>query len=187
MILSRDFMAVTDIIETRMKANRTLFTLLPLLIAVGCGRGDPVPGSGSVAPQLASLQESSKGLVEGTIEVTRSKDARYGPSQVELGKVWEYGKGEKGVYDTQWLEEQYGKTPVVHVEIEGTRYSLLIACSGPWELWRLDGLVIEGVTSVSTSAKQLKLVSPGGDMASFCVLYFTDGLKISYWEEYHGP
>jgi hypothetical protein len=145
----------------------------------------------------ASSEERPRGLAEGTINISRSKNARTGPSTAKLVRVWQY-EG-KQVYDeSEWLKKEYGAKHVVYLRVEGTSYSILIVdglvtplvkVNGPYEIWKIDGLegFCKRVIDIETTAKKLTLRPGSAELAQTVQLDFSQGCAITYTEKYHLP
>jgi hypothetical protein len=138
--------------------------------------------------------ETPKGLTEETLPIHTDKGVRHDPVKVKLVRVWQDNRHQSSA---AWLKEQYGNPHVLRIAVEGTPYSLLvldgkvaplISVSGPWEIWRIEGLQrpFQGVTGLVPKGKKLTLVAPGGDMRQIWELDFSRGLNIHYREEFDG-
>ncbi len=139
-------------------------------------------------------RDRPQGLVAGTKKISKDKSTRHGPSEVKLVRVWQYNTKQSS---SEWLKKHYGGKPVLDLRVEGTPYSLLIvdgkvtpliSVSGPWDIWRIEGLEkpLKYVTGINPKGKRLELVAPGGDMRSIWVFDFSREFTISYKEEYDG-
>ena len=116
--------------------SRLSHPLFPLLVLHFCCAG-------------VSAEDKPKGLVAGTMKVSKEKSLKYGPSQVKLVKVWELGDKKHSSW-SDWIKEKYGKDKsILRLKIEGTNYFLLlidgkvspfVESRGPYELWKIEGL-----------------------------------------------
>ena len=141
-----------------------------------------------------SAGERPQGLVAGTKKINRDESALHGPSEVKLVRVWQYDAKQSS---PDWLKQHYGAKSVLDLRVEGTPYSLLIVngkvtplilVSGPWEIWRIEGLgkSLKHVALVKPAGKRIELTAPGGDVRSIWAYDFSRGFTISYREEYDG-
>jgi len=160
------------------------------------GRPNLTARDAKIASVAARVDELQTNLVEGEVAFHRPGGESGGPRRAAISRVWA-STGGPGMWESDWLERQYGKKRILSLKVPGTYCSLLIidgavspfiSVAGPYELWRIDGIeaFCNSTAHLEVSNRRVTMIEPGGDMLSILVLDFTRGLSLSYHEEYHG-
>jgi len=143
------------------------------------------------ADSVAS-QEIRQELNEGPIKITFGTVVDEFPDMAKLVRVWELTRD--GIEGRVWIEEHYGDAKLVQFEIPGTNFSLLviggevrplIKVSGPWEMWRIEGLddFFQYVVAVNITERKVEFIAGGGDLRSTLIFDFTHELEMTFTQE----